>query len=117
MSRRVLLANAFSANMLAEFPCAVNFAEIPATIASIKIGEAAEDNGGLVPSAVGHAETAELFGRLLGVRVPCHRATVSLRPGDTLLVGQYSGPRLPEGATELPAGAAIRWISVVVSDQ
>jgi hypothetical protein len=40
---------------------------------------------------------------------------VSLVPGDRVLVGQYSGTRLPEGATTLPEGATIRWLVVSVN--
>ena len=50
-----------------------------------------------------------------GVEIPCNRATVALKEGDVALVGQYSGPRLPEGATSLPEGAAIKWLVVGVN--
>ena len=65
-------------------------------------------------SAVGHADTAAVFSSVLGVDVPCNRATVALEDGDVALVGQYSGPRLPEGATTLPEGATIKWMVVEV---
>lgn len=66
-------------------------------------------------SAVGHADTAAVFSSVLGVDIPCNRATVALKEGDVALVGQYSGPRLAEGATSLPEGAAIRWVVVGVN--
>ena len=65
-------------------------------------------------SAVGHTDTAAVFSSVLGVHVPCNRATVALKEGDVALVGQYSGPRLPEGATSLPEGATIKWMVVGV---
>ena len=34
--------------------------------------------------------------------------------GTTLFVGQYKGPRLPEGATALPEGAIVEWAMVLV---
>ena len=40
---------------------------------------------------------------------------VALKEGDVALVGQYSGPRLPEGATTLLEGATIKWMVVVVN--
>jgi hypothetical protein len=43
-----------------------------------------------------------------------NRANVSLAAGDRVLVGQYSGPRLPEGTTTLPEGATIKWLVVTV---
>ena len=66
-------------------------------------------------SAVGHADTAAVFSNVLGVEIPCNRATVALKEGDVALVGQYSGPRLPEGATTLPEGATIKWLIVGVN--
>ena len=66
-------------------------------------------------SAVGHADTAAVFSSVLGVEIPCNRATVALKEGDVALVGQYSGPRLPEGAVSLPEGAAIKWVIVGVN--
>lgn len=66
-------------------------------------------------SIVGHADTATLFGRLLGCDVEARRVTVSLDVGDLLIVGQYRGPRLPEGATQLPDGAAIQWWEMVIA--
>ncbi len=103
----MMILNAFSANMLAEFPCSVRFAEIsPAT--------ARCDLAGEVQSAVGHADTAAVFSAVLGLDVPCRRETVTLRTRQRAILGQYSGPRLPEGATTLPEGAEIRWILVEV---
>lgn len=60
-------------------------------------------------SAVGHADTASLFSSLLGTEVPPNRISITLNIWDILLVGQYNGPRLPEGCTTLPEGASIRW--------
>ena len=65
---------------------------------------------GFVQSAVGHEPTAVLFSAILGVPVAMARATLSLGDGDACLVGQYIGPRLPEGATTLPEGATIEWL-------
>ncbi|MBD3828840.1 DUF1874 domain-containing protein [Stenotrophomonas sp.] len=70
--------------------------------------------GGL-KSAVGHVKTAAIFSKLLGEEVEFNRTTVELRKGDVALLGQYSGPRLPEGETSLPEGARIRWFIVEVA--
>ena len=67
-------------------------------------------------SAVGHADTAAVFASVLGIDVPCNRVSVTLQPGDVALVGQYSGPRLPEGCSTLPEGATIKWVVVGVKD-
>lgn len=112
-----MLCNAFSANMLADFPVSVSFTEIDTDSARLNLMLAAEAAGeaDFIQSAVGHADTAAVFSAVLGLPVPCRRVTVSLSRGDVVIVGQYIGPRLPEGATALPDGATIKWLMVEVS--
>ena len=96
---RIFLSNAFSLQMQGSF-----FAET----SPISVGDVPRD----VCSIVGHADVAAVLSDLLGIDVPVNRVTVSLQPGDVLFVGQYCGPRLPEGATKLPQGAKISWYRV-----
>ena len=100
------ILNAFSLNMI------VGDADVSVREVSRAMAASLAAN---CPSAVGHADTAAVFSSVLGVTVPCNRATVALKDGDLALVGQYSGPRLPEGATTLPEGATIKWLVVRVS--
>ena len=100
------LLNAFSLNMLA------GNADVHVREVSL---DTARNLAKVCTSAVGHADTAAVFSSVLGVAVPCNRATVALKDGDAALVGQYSGPRLPEGAVSLPEGAAIKWLVVGVN--
>ena len=102
----MFILNAFSLNMIVGNADIV-VREISPTVAA---GLAAD-----CTSAVGHADTAAVFSSVLGVEIPCNRATVALKEGDVALVGQYSGPRLVEGATSLPEGAAIKWMVVGVN--
>ena len=113
----MILLNAFSANMLAEFPVSVRFSEVSAADARLALMCAAEKEGeaDFIASAVGHADTAAVFGAVLGIPVECQRVNVVLRRGDAAVLGQYIGPRLPEGATTLPDGATIKWLFVEVS--
>jgi hypothetical protein len=60
-------------------------------------------------SAVGHAGTAQLFSVLLDHEIAANRISIKLGPDDLAIIGQYVGPRLPEGATQLPEGATIEW--------
>jgi hypothetical protein len=61
-------------------------------------------------SAVGHADTSSVFANELGLPILPNRVSVKLTdPSTRALVGQYVGPRLPEGATTLPEGATIEW--------
>lgn len=127
------LTNAFSLNMLAELPADVRVMEITLELArgylengvvcarcgnTIRASRNPSPCNGvhewIVDSAVGHADTAAVFTDVLGLPVRANRTTVSLAPGNAVIVGQYRGPRLPEGATRLPDGATIQWLLVEV---
>ena len=104
----MLLLNAFSLNMVEGFPAVVSAKEI-------SVDEARTALTGGFTSAVGHADTAAVFSNVLEMDVANNRLTVSLAKGQTVIVGQYIGPRLPEGASLLPEGATIKWLLVSVS--
>lgn len=108
----MLVLNALSANMLAlscdAYTMNVRITQItPMEVRSTLLREGVE-------SAVGHADTAAVFSSVLGLDISFNRETVSLKAGDQAIVGQYSGPRLPEGTTILPEGATIKWLLVSV---
>lgn len=65
-------------------------------------------------SAIGHADIAAVVSGLLGVDAPMNRVNLTLTTGDVLVVAQYVGPRLPEGATTLPEGSKIVFKKVTV---
>lgn len=110
-----MLLNSFSLNMLEDLTSTIHTRELTADEARTWLRIFAEEAGAdRFQSAVGHADTAALFSSVLGLPVPCNRVTVSLKAGDNVVVGQYKGPRLPEGATELPEGAEIRWVAVEI---
>ncbi|MBQ2397801.1 MAG: DUF1874 domain-containing protein [Bacteroidales bacterium] len=89
------LLNAFSLQMINEFPTNVKFEEVD-TIPN-----------GLV-SAIGHQDTANVLG------VPMNRVNVSLSKGDVAYIAQLQGGRLPEGATTLPNGFTFKFIKVSI---
>jgi hypothetical protein len=123
----VYISNAFSLQMASGFDCHTH---------RVSIDEARELVMGLVPgkylcrgaekekdgsdavceliaqSCIGHADIATVLSRLIGFDIPVNRVSVSLKPGDVLVVGQYVGPRLPEGCSILPEGARIEWYVV-----
>lgn len=101
----MFLLNAFSLNMLN------GNADVHVREVSL---DTARNLAKIATSAVGHADTAAVFADVLGVPVPTNRVSVTLNVGDAALVGQYSGPRLAEGATTLPEGAVIKWVIVGV---
>jgi len=95
----IYLSNAFSLQMQGDFfaeTSPIDIRDVPKNFVSI----------------VGHADVAAVLSDLLGIDVPVNRVSVSLQPGDVLFVGQYCGPRLPEGAKKLPEGAKIKWYRV-----
>jgi|SRR6056297_551254 len=104
----MMLLNAFSFNMISSFPATVKVKETSLDEAKALLAAGFE-------SAVGHADTANVFGNVLGMEVPANRTTIALEKGDVVLVGQYRGPRLAEGTTSLPDGATIQWLCVEVS--
>jgi len=101
------LINSFSANMLAAFPVQPLFEEISLQEAKLALANGFE-------SSVGHADTAAVYADVLGMEVPAVRSTVALEKGDLAIIGQYRGPRLPEGASTLPEGATIQWLRLTV---
>ena len=102
------ILNGFSFNMVAGFPVTVTAEEI-----SLEQAQGIAASG--LESTVGHADTAAVYSQQLGVEVPAVRSTIVLIKGEKVLIGSYKGPRLPEGAKELPAGATIQWLFVTIS--
>jgi hypothetical protein len=106
LEKRMKILNAFSLNMIAAFPVSFQVKELSL--------EEAKTLALQCESAVGHTDTANVFGSVLGCAVPMNRVTVVLNKGESALVGQYRGPRLEEGSTTLPTGATIQWLLVTV---
>ena len=96
----MILSNAFSINMLSD-SASYKFSKVSLDDAR----ELVQNNRWV--SAVGHQDTARVFSALLGQHVRCNRVSVS-DPSE-MLIGQYSGPRLPEGCSILPEGSTIQW--------
>ena len=102
------LLNAFSAGMLDGETTSLTFAA-----ANVNRVRRLCSNG--VQSHVGHADTAALLAAMLETPVPMTRDSFSfaaLPAGDVVIVAQYNGARLPEGATSLPEGAKIVFFEV-----
>lgn len=107
----MIITNAFSLNMLG----GAHHAKIEITQISVSYAaEMLRADG--VESAIGHADTASVVSSHLGLAVPAVRSTVTLPAGSTVVVAQYTGPRLPEGATALPEGASILYYLVEVGE-
>ena len=105
----LFIGNAFSLNMLSRDGKARSPMPVDSRLVGDTIQYHADSEGWEVRSVVGHPSTAAIFSDLLGEDIPFNRESVKLGDDDALLVGQYSGPRLEEGATQLPEGAKIEW--------
>ena len=104
------LLNAFSLGMLDGQSAFLRFSPVPIT--SVRAQVAREG----VQSHIGHADTAALLSALLDADIPMIRdgfSFVTLPADDAVIVAQYNGTRLQEGATSLPDGARIVFFEVV----
>lgn len=103
---KITVVNAFSINML-QNPATLSFVRANDPCALLRTAD-------VVQNAIGHPDTDRVVRNSLEFHLPVgERANVTFGEGDMLLVAQYKGPRLPEGATELPANATIEWWSVL----
>ncbi len=103
---KILITNAFSLNMLVSLTANVKTEElsVPQTIEALSEG---------FTSGMGHS--TELVSEILGMEIPMNRSSNKIQNGESVLVAQYVGPRLPEGAVELPEGATLKFIKVTVT--
>lgn len=104
MEKKIYLTNAFSIQMLPkEAITDASFRPIDTDTVKRILAE----NSFI--SAIGHADTAKVVGTMLGMDVQPNRISVSVKPGDEIIVAQLTGGRLPEGATEIPEGMNIEF--------
>ena len=100
----MFICNAFSLQMLTQFPARVAVQEITAEEVS-KLP---------LVSAIGHADTATVLSNLLGQNLSPNRINVQLQSGESIIVAQLMGGRLPEGCTTLPEGFSFKFFKVTV---
>ena len=93
--KQIFLLNAFSIQMLQEFPCNIYIEEVDTLPEGLT-------------SCIGHQDTANVL------NVPMNRVNVSLSKGDVAFVAQLQGGRLPEGSTTLPEGFTFKLLKVTV---
>lgn len=108
--KRTIIANAFSINML-EGSGTVKFTKVDVEhvwkyFTYVAYGE--------LECAIGHDDLAHLVSKELELNLKANRVSVTLGKDDMLIVAQYKGSRLPEGATELPSGATIDYYMVAL---
>ena len=99
------ICNAFSLQMLPK-GLACDLRVEPITVEAVRALD--------LQSAIGHADTAVVVGNILGKEFAAERVNVSLDNGDSIIVAQVQGGRLPEGATTLPEGTRLVFLKVTV---
>ena len=109
--RKIILANAFSLQMLASDITDAHFE----TVGVCEMILLANDNNNNIVSAIGHVDTANVISDILGVEIPTNRINIHLKKGDSVYVAQIMGGRLPEGATTLPENFNLKFIKVTLS--
>lgn len=92
------IGNAFSLQMLANFPVKINIDEVSKAEAL--------DSSNI--SVVGHQDTANVLD------VPYNRISLTLNAGDVLYVAQVIGGRLPEGCTKLPEKFKMKFLKITI---
>ena len=102
------IVSTFTAGMISSKKFSVSFENVELETAQRWI----EENQPI--SAVGHAQTAEIASNWLGKLIAFNRLSLAVKDCQLLIV-QYKGPRLPEGATKVPEGATFELILATVS--
>ena len=101
--------NAFSIQMIASLnEASVSFKKITTEQAKNLLRNSNPE------SYVGHTDTAAVISNLLGMEIPPFRRFGTMVPGETAVVAQVLGGRLPEGCTTLPEGFSIQFFQVTV---
>lgn len=105
---RTILCNAFSLQML-DLDCAnkVHIRPLSQTETAVilRLRKGFE-------SAIGHESTADVLSNKLKLEVKTNRANIKLDGDTELIVAQFVGGRLPEGATTLPDNMQIKFVLV-----
>ena len=108
---RIFIVNSFSINML-NCETMVSFRKFKDVSEILEFIERNKEDE--IVSGIGHMDMANIVSKDIGIPIPMSRDTIKIdEKNDALVVAQYSGPRLPEGTTELPDGATISyWLCI-----
>lgn len=103
----VHVLNAFSISMLPSQGGTVKFTPLSSEEVMRAI------TGKIIVSHIGHSSTAAVIGKDLNINNHLYTCRDNFCLDDSIaIVAQYVGPRLPEGTTELPLGATLKYFKV-----
>jgi hypothetical protein len=103
----IIIGNAFSIQMLDNENTAIIQYE-PVSIEEVKAMLAEES----YKSVIGHVDTANVVSQILDLPVFVNRESIKIDESRTLIIAQFMGGRLPEGATTLPSNLEIRFFKI-----
>lgn len=106
----IYICNAFSLAMISQFK------DVKIRCRKITVEEVRDILSQGFHSSLGHETTGKIISDMIGINIPVNRDKTVLQPGDLLIVTQYLGPRLPEGAVTLPPGAVIEFFAVTLEE-
>lgn len=106
----IYICNAFSLAMISQFK------DVTIRCRKVTVEEVRQILSDGFHSSLGHEMTAKVVSDMIGITIPVNRDKTVLQPGDILIVTQYLGPRLPEGAVTLPPGAVIEFYAVTLEE-
>lgn len=106
----IKVANAFSINMLNQFPCDVRFQEINKDECLSII----QQHNYELDSYIGHEDTANVLSTELNINIPAKRQSLIINKNEQILIIQLIGGRLPEGTTKLPENFKFKYFVVQI---
>ena len=105
----MLLSNAFSLQMIdLSKPGSISVKPLSVNETIVLFKESG------LESCVGHAEAAAKLSGILGIDVTMNRKSTLLTTGQSIVVAQVTGGRLPEGALTVPAEYEIKFLLVTI---
>lgn len=108
-------ANAFSISMVSSYIENSDYRDVDVKIREVTQHIVSKELKRLgVESYIGHADTALILSGILDVDIPINRGSLTIEFDESIFVAQYSGPRLPEGSTQLPEGASFKFYEIWV---
>ena len=96
-----ILSNAFSLSMVPNLNNIGNEFTIRTRVVGVEEVKSLLANG--FNSCVGHEDACAKYSELLAIPISYNRTSVKIDVGDKLIVGQFTGQRLVEGATTISA--------------